>query len=100
VFRTRTRDEWTAIFDGTDASVAPVHSMAEAPAHPHNAARGTFVEAAGIVQPAPAPRYSVTPARAPAMATGACGPDTDAVLAAAGYDPARIAALREARVIA
>jgi alpha-methylacyl-CoA racemase len=60
-FRTRTRAEWTAVFEGTDACVAPVLSMREAPAHPHLAARGTFVEHAGQVQPAPAPRFSATP---------------------------------------
>jgi alpha-methylacyl-CoA racemase len=60
-FRTRTRDEWTAVFEGSDACVAPVLSMREAPAHPHLAARGTFVEHSGIIQPAPAPRFSATP---------------------------------------
>lgn len=61
-FRTRTRDEWTALLEGTDACVAPVLSYAEAPAHPHLAARGTYVEHHGVVQPAPAPRFSRTPA--------------------------------------
>lgn len=60
-FRTRTRDEWCRLFEGTDACVAPVLSLAEAPAHPHNRARGTFAEADGIIQPAPAPRFSRTP---------------------------------------
>ncbi|MFI8288502.1 CaiB/BaiF CoA transferase family protein [Streptomyces sp. NPDC085614] len=60
-FRTRTREEWTAVFAGTDACVAPVLSMREAPAHPHLAARGTFVEHGGLTQPAPAPRFSATP---------------------------------------
>lgn len=59
-FRTRTRDEWTAVFEGSDACVAPVLSLREAPGHPHLAARGTFVEHGGITQPAPAPRFSVT----------------------------------------
>ncbi|WP_197356113.1 CaiB/BaiF CoA transferase family protein, partial [Streptomyces clavuligerus] len=59
-FRTRTRAEWTALFEGTDACVAPVLSMAEAPRHPHLAARGTFVDPGGISQPAPAPRFSGT----------------------------------------
>ena len=57
LFRTRTRDEWCALLDGSDACVAPVLSMAEAPRHPHNAARGTFVTHGGIAQPAPAPRF-------------------------------------------
>lgn len=60
-FRTRTRDEWTRVFDGSDACVAPVLSLREAPAHPQLAARGTFAEAAGQLQPAPAPRFSATP---------------------------------------
>ena len=98
-FKARTRDEWTAIFDGTDACVSPVLSMAEAPLHPHNAARGTFVEASGVVQPAAAPRYSATPARAPVMATGETGADTDAVLGALGYDADKIAGLKAARII-
>ncbi|MET9892728.1 CaiB/BaiF CoA-transferase family protein [Streptomyces sp. NPDC006465] len=60
-FRTRTRDEWTAVFEGSDACVAPVLSLREAPGHPHLAARGTFVDHGGITQPAPAPRFSTTP---------------------------------------
>lgn len=62
IFRTRTRDEWCTLLEDTDACFAPVLTLAEAPAHPHNAARGTFVEVDGKVQPAPAPRFSVTPA--------------------------------------
>ncbi|MFF8289761.1 CaiB/BaiF CoA transferase family protein [Streptomyces sp. NPDC016309] len=60
-FRTRTRAEWTAVFEGSDACVAPVLSLREAPAHPHLAARSTFTEHGGITQPAPAPRFSATP---------------------------------------
>jgi alpha-methylacyl-CoA racemase len=60
-FLTRTRDEWAAVFEGSDACVAPVLSLREAPDHPHLAARSTFVEHDGIVQPAPAPRFSATP---------------------------------------
>ncbi|MGW6024672.1 CaiB/BaiF CoA transferase family protein [Streptomyces sp. NPDC055099] len=60
-FKSRTREEWTAVFEGTDACVAPVLSLREAPAHPHLAARGTFVDHGGITQPAPAPRFSATP---------------------------------------
>lgn len=59
---TRTRDEWCAIMDGTDICFAPVLSLKEAPQHPHNVARSTFVEDGGMVQPAPAPRFSATPA--------------------------------------
>ncbi|MES1199243.1 MAG: CaiB/BaiF CoA-transferase family protein [Pseudomonadota bacterium] len=66
VISTKSRDEWVAIFDGTDGCVAPVLSMTEAPDHPHNAARGTFIEQGGVVQPAPAPRFSRTPGAASA----------------------------------
>jgi alpha-methylacyl-CoA racemase len=61
LFRTRTRAEWCELLEGTDACVSPVLSLDEARRHPHNAARGTFVEAFGVPQPAPAPRFSRTP---------------------------------------
>lgn len=61
-FATRTRDEWVEVFGGTDACVAPVLTLPEAYAHPHNVARGTYVERDGLTQPAPAPRFSATPA--------------------------------------
>ncbi|UQU61736.1 CoA transferase [Couchioplanes caeruleus] len=70
-FAQRTRDEWTAVFAGLDACVAPVLTPAEAPGHPHNRARGTFVTVGGQVQPAPAPRFGRTPAPAPAPARAA-----------------------------
>jgi alpha-methylacyl-CoA racemase len=72
VFATRTRREWTDVFEGTDACVAPVLSLTEASSHPHIAARGTLVEQDGFVQPAPAPRFSATPAalRTPPAAPG------------------------------
>jgi alpha-methylacyl-CoA racemase len=65
VFRTRTRDEWCALLEGTDACFAPVLDWDEAPAHPHNRARQTFLDIDGVVQPAPAPRFSRTPAARP-----------------------------------
>jgi alpha-methylacyl-CoA racemase len=61
VFATKTRDEWADLLGGTDACVAPVLRMSEAATHPHNVARGSFVEAHGVVQPAPSPRFSRTP---------------------------------------
>jgi len=61
VFKNRTRDEWCKIMEGTDICFAPVLTMAEAPKHPHMAARQVFVERHGIPQPAPAPRFSRTP---------------------------------------
>jgi crotonobetainyl-CoA:carnitine CoA-transferase CaiB-like acyl-CoA transferase len=65
-FRTRTRDEWCAAFEGTDACVAPVLTMAEARHHPHMQARAAFLDIAGIVQPAPVPRFSRTVPDTPA----------------------------------
>ncbi|MGW5000418.1 CaiB/BaiF CoA transferase family protein [Streptomyces hydrogenans] len=73
-FRSRTRAEWTEVFEGTDACVAPVLSLREAPAHPHLAARATFAEHGGLVQPAPAPRFSVTPGT---LRTGPALPGAD-----------------------
>jgi alpha-methylacyl-CoA racemase len=100
VFSTRTRDAWMEVFDGTDACVAPVLSLAEAPLHPHNAARGTFMDVDGVMQPAPAPRFSAADAAPPRMATGNNGADTDAVLADLGYGADKIAALKQDRVLA
>jgi alpha-methylacyl-CoA racemase len=99
VFRTKTRDEWCAILEGTDACFAPVLSLAEAPSHPHNVARGTFVEVAGVVQPAPAPRFSRTPG-AVQSPPARPGEHTDAALADWGFPADEIAALRAARAIA
>ena len=61
LIKTKTRDEWCALMEGTDVCFAPVLSLAEAPQHPHNLARETFVEVEGVTQPAPAPRFSKTP---------------------------------------
>ncbi len=61
VFASKTRAEWTSVFEGTDACVAPVLSMSEAPEHPHNQFRETFCEVAGVLQPSPAPRFGATP---------------------------------------
>jgi alpha-methylacyl-CoA racemase len=99
IFRTRTRDEWCEIMEGTDVCFAPVLTIPEAVAHPHNVHRGTFVEVAGIPQPGPAPRFSRTEAavaRPPAHA----GQHTDEILAGAGFDADRIAKLRETGAVA
>jgi alpha-methylacyl-CoA racemase len=77
--------EWTAVFEGTDACVAPVVSLSEAHDHPHLAARSTFVSDNGVVQPAPAPRFSRTPA-ALGEAPAAPGQHTRAALADWGID--------------
>jgi alpha-methylacyl-CoA racemase len=94
---TRPAAEWCAILEGTDACVAPVLSMSEAPNHPHHRARRTFVEIDGIVQPAPAPRFSRTAPDTPASPRPA-GPDADEALAAWGVASERIALLREAGI--
>ena len=94
IFATKTRDEWCEIMEGTDVCFAPVLSMSEAPDHPHNRHRGTFTEVAGIVQPAPAPRFSRTPGeiqRPPAFA----GQHTDEALADWGFAADEIAKLHE-----
>lgn len=99
IFRTKTRDEWCEIMEHTDVCFAPVLSLGEAPSHPHNVERGTFVEENGVVQPAPAPRFSRTKAeiqRPPAHA----GQHTDEVLAQFGFDDDRVAKLREIGAIA
>ena len=89
----RSRDEWIALFAGSDACVTPVLDLAEAPAHPHNVARGTFVEVGGVVQPAPAPRYVGEPHAAP-VPPRAEGEDGAFVLQKFGYSADEIAALR------
>ena len=98
IFRTRTRDEWTEAFAGTDACGAPVLSPWEAHTHPHNRHRATFVEVEGVVQPAPAPRFSRTPATI-RSAPRASGHDADEALDEWGVDKARVGALRESGVI-
>jgi alpha-methylacyl-CoA racemase len=94
IFLTKTRDEWTAIFDGTDACAVPVLSPWEAHLHPHNQARSTFVEVDGRVQPAPAPRFSRTPSvisKPPSHP----GEDTVSGLVEWGIDEGTVAKLRE-----
>ena len=92
VFRTKTRAQWNEIMEGTDVCYAPVLRMSEAAQHPHNVARNTFIEVAGITQPAPAPRYSRTITNVPTPPAHA-GEHTRAVLADWGFDADRIDAL-------
>ncbi|HEX9173039.1 MAG TPA: CaiB/BaiF CoA-transferase family protein [Telluria sp.] len=98
LFATRSRDEWCALLEGSDACFAPVLDMAEAPHHPHNAARGAFVDIAGVTQPAPAPRFSRTAPEVSA-APAAPGEHSAAVLADWGWTADAIAALKSAQVI-
>ena len=99
MFRTRTRDEWAKVFATTDACVAPVLTLTEAPTHPHNVERRTFVKHAGIVQPAPAPRFSRTTVALERTAP-APGEHTDEVLSEVGYQRSEIERLRAAGAVA
>jgi alpha-methylacyl-CoA racemase len=98
IFASRTRAEWEDVFAGSDACVAPVLSVVEAPDHPHNRARGTFVEVAGVVQPAPSPRFLSTPGeiRRPPPNPGQHG---DEALADWGLTVDEVADLRESGAI-
>ncbi|MGO4333008.1 CaiB/BaiF CoA transferase family protein, partial [Cupriavidus sp. M-11] len=93
MFLTRTRDEWCELLEGSDACFAPILDWDEAPAHPHNRARETFLEIEGVVQPAPAPRFSRTPAGVPRAPVEA-GADSEAILREWGVDAGVVAALR------
>jgi alpha-methylacyl-CoA racemase len=98
VFATKTRDEWCAVMEATDVCFAPVLTMSDAARHPHNVARGTFVDVAGVLQPAPAPRFSrteaeiVTPPAHP-------GQHSTQILRDWGFDTARIDALVASRAV-
>ena len=98
VFKTKTRAEWSELMDGSDVCFAPVLSLREAAGHPHNRARGTFIDVAGVTQPAPAPRFSRTPAqvqRPPAHD----GQHTDEVLHEWGFSPGEIDQLRQSGAV-
>jgi alpha-methylacyl-CoA racemase len=99
IFATRSRDDWAVVFEGSDACVAPVLTLTEAGDHPHMAARGTFVEANGHRQPAPAPRFSRSPGaiKGPPVLAGT---HTNAILAEAGFADDEVAALRRDLVVA
>jgi alpha-methylacyl-CoA racemase len=94
VIRTRTRDEWCALLEGTDACFAPVLTLDEVASYPHLAERNTFIEVAGVTQPAPAPRFSRTPAMVSGPPTHP-GQHTDEALADWGFAKDEIAELRE-----
>ncbi|MEX0827130.1 MAG: CaiB/BaiF CoA-transferase family protein [Acidimicrobiia bacterium] len=96
-FAARTRADWTEVFDGTDACVAPVLSMSEAPSDPHATARRGFVELSGLHQPAPAPRFSRTRPSDPDAARPV-GADAERVLALLGYDKGEVAVLLDGPV--
>lgn len=89
IFLEKTRDEWAEIFSGSDACLTPVLDFDESVAHPHNKARNAHVEVAGMLQPAPAPRYSETPTDKP-REPAAAGADTKDILKELGYDKSYI----------
>lgn len=98
-FATKTRDEWCQLMEGTDVCFAPVLSIEEAVAHPHNAQRQTFVEVDGVPQPAPAPRFSRTPGEIAGPPPHA-GQHSDDVLRDAGFSDDEIASLRASGAVA
>ena len=98
LFLNRSRDEWCALLEGSDVCFAPVLSMREAPGHPHNLARGTFVEAQGVLQPAPAPRFDRTPSTLPTPAPVIGGYSAE-LLRLIGRTEAEISALMESGVV-
>ncbi len=95
VFKTKTREEWDKIMGGTDVCFGPVLTLEEAPKHPHNVARKTFVELDGVIQPAPAPRFSATPGE---IQSGppAIGGDNDKALGDWGFSGGEIDKLKTA----
>ena len=98
LFKQRTRAEWCALMEGTDVCFAPVLSLSEAPQHPHNQSRGTFIEVDGKMQVAPAPRFSRTPSQASRVVPRE-GADTLHVLASAGFSEAEIRQLVDSRIV-
>jgi len=99
IFKSQTRAQWCELLEGSDVCFAPVLTMAEAPEHPHNKARGTFTEVAGVVQPRPAPRFSRTDSSIQGPPAHA-GQHTDEILAESGLDAAEIQTLRASGAVA
>jgi alpha-methylacyl-CoA racemase len=99
VFKSKSRDEWCALMEGSDVCFAPVLDLNEASVHPHNAARRTFVEVDGVVQPGPAPRFSRTRPEIQGPPPGR-GANTEEALRDWGVPADEIAALREGGAIA
>lgn len=98
-FRSKTLEEWCKIMEGTDVCFAPVLSMDDAPYHPHNRERKSFIEIDGIVQPAPAPRFSASPAETPTMMKLDNGESVLHILGEAGYTEEDLARMRRQGII-
>jgi len=99
IFKTKTRDEWCRIMEGTDVCFAPILTISEAYQHPHNVARGTFVDVAGIKQPGPAPRFSRTQGKV-VRPPPAAGEHTDEALGEWGFSREEIRKLRDVKAVA
>lgn len=99
IFKTKTRDEWCRIMEGSDVCFAPVLSIAEVPDHPHAKARNSYIDVEGVTQPAPAPRFARTP---PQVRGAACmrGAHTDEILTEAGLSAGEVKDLRTSGVVA
>ncbi len=98
LFRQKTRDEWTSIFENKDACVTPVLSLTEAAEHPHNRHRGTYASPDGVLQAVPAPKFSRTPGGLESLPPQP-GEHTESVLLTYGFADAEIARLRSAGAI-
>ena len=98
IFKTKTRDQWCDIMEGTDICFAPVLSMTEAPNHPHNKARNSFIEADGVVQPAPTPKFSRTKPEIQSPPPKP-GEHTEEALRDWGFDPAEIESLKKEGIV-
>ena len=98
VIATKTQKQWCELMEGTDVCFAPVMDLDEAPKHAHNAARQTFVEIEGVIQPAPAPRFSATPGKIQGPPP-AIGGHTESALADWGFSASDIEALKSAGAV-
>jgi alpha-methylacyl-CoA racemase len=98
IFKTKTRNEWCGIMEGTDVCFAPVLDLEEAPDHPHNKARETYIEFEGVTQPAPAPRFSRTESSISSSAA-LIGENTDEILTSWGFSEEKITSLKKERAI-
>jgi alpha-methylacyl-CoA racemase len=97
LFRTRSRAQWCEILEYSDICFTPILSMAEAPGHPHNIARAAFLSVDGVMQPAPAPSFSATPAVGPVMPQSETA--TNALLAELGHSETEIRTLKAAQYV-
>ncbi|MBW1702930.1 MAG: CoA transferase, partial [Deltaproteobacteria bacterium] len=98
VFKTKTRDEWAAVFEGKDACVAPVLDLNEVAQHPHNREREVIIDIDGVPQPAPAPKLSRTPGKV-TKAGGLRGSDMREILTELGYPEEKIKDLLETEIV-